>query len=247
MDAPPPRQQLLLALPELFPGDDNIEFCGEAAVAIGQKPADWAAGLLGLPIGYRRAAIKAAVRDTGAPRGPSQSPSLPRPFGSGRVPEKKTIRIVQDCLPSFDESLPYTATFADEADFKEYLSRTGEGGLIFFDQQQLQASDSGGLCGKLVMSFCKLEEGGLYVLGFVSEQVLKCLREEGARIKRQEEFGCALEAVLAEEDPEQGYKLRRDLRALPGPAGSMRDFDAVVLGRTKAYVGSHTMYAADAE
>jgi hypothetical protein len=62
MDAPPPRQQLLLALPELFPGDDNIEFCGEAAVAIGQKPADWAPGLLGLPIGYRRAAIKAAVR-----------------------------------------------------------------------------------------------------------------------------------------------------------------------------------------
>jgi hypothetical protein len=89
---------------------------------------------------------------------------------------------------------------------QEYLSRTGEGGLIFFDQQQLQASDSGGLCGKLVMSFCKLEEGGLYVLGFVSEQVLKCLREEGARIKRQEEFGCALEAVLAEEDPEQVWR-----------------------------------------
>jgi hypothetical protein len=62
MDEPTPRQQLLLALPEMFPGDDNIEFCGEAAVAIGQMPVDWSAGLLRLPVGARKAAIQAAVR-----------------------------------------------------------------------------------------------------------------------------------------------------------------------------------------
>jgi hypothetical protein len=62
MDAPTSRQQLLQALPELFPGVDHTEFRGDAAVAIGEMPADWSAGLLGLPVGDLTAAIKAAVR-----------------------------------------------------------------------------------------------------------------------------------------------------------------------------------------
>jgi hypothetical protein len=62
MDAPTPRQLLMRTLPEMFPGDDSIELCGEAAVAIGQMPVDWSAGLLDLPIGHRRTAIKAVVQ-----------------------------------------------------------------------------------------------------------------------------------------------------------------------------------------
>jgi hypothetical protein len=62
MDAPTSRQLLLQALPELFPGNDNTKFRGDAAVAIGKMPADWSAGLLGLPVGDRKAAIEAAVQ-----------------------------------------------------------------------------------------------------------------------------------------------------------------------------------------
>jgi hypothetical protein len=62
MDAPTSRQQLLQALPALFPGDDNIGFCGDAAAVIYQMPEDGAAGLLALPEPYRKAAIQAAVR-----------------------------------------------------------------------------------------------------------------------------------------------------------------------------------------
>jgi hypothetical protein len=66
MDAPDPEQQLLQALPELFPGDDNSEFRFRAAVAIFCRPADWSAGLLGVPVGARKAAIKAAVLQGGS-------------------------------------------------------------------------------------------------------------------------------------------------------------------------------------
>jgi hypothetical protein len=62
MDAPTFRQQLLQALPELFPGDENTEFRGDAAVAIDKMSADWSAGLLGMPVGDQKAAIKAAVQ-----------------------------------------------------------------------------------------------------------------------------------------------------------------------------------------
>ncbi|KIZ07006.1 hypothetical protein MNEG_0951 [Monoraphidium neglectum] len=62
MDAPTFRQQLLQALPELFPGDENTDFRGDAAVAIDKMSADWSAGLLGMPVGDQKAAIKAAVR-----------------------------------------------------------------------------------------------------------------------------------------------------------------------------------------
>jgi hypothetical protein len=62
MDAPTSRQQLLQALPELFPGDENIGFCGDAAEIIYERTEDWAAGLLALPKPYRKAAIKAAVQ-----------------------------------------------------------------------------------------------------------------------------------------------------------------------------------------
>jgi hypothetical protein len=62
MDAPTFRQQLLQELSELFPGGDKTEFRGDAAVAIGKMPADWSAGLLGMPFSDRKAAIKAAVR-----------------------------------------------------------------------------------------------------------------------------------------------------------------------------------------
>jgi hypothetical protein len=61
MDAPTPRQQLMKALPELFPGGDNTEFRGNAAVTIGQMPVDWSASLLDLPVEARKAAIKAAI------------------------------------------------------------------------------------------------------------------------------------------------------------------------------------------
>lgn len=50
------------ALPQLFPGDDNIGFCGDAAEIIFQRAEDWAADLLDLPEPYRKAAIEAAVR-----------------------------------------------------------------------------------------------------------------------------------------------------------------------------------------
>jgi hypothetical protein len=62
MDAPTSRQQLLQALPALFPGDDDIRFCGVAAYIIFQRTEDWAAGLLALPEPYRQAAIQAAVQ-----------------------------------------------------------------------------------------------------------------------------------------------------------------------------------------
>jgi hypothetical protein len=61
MDAPTSRRQLLQALPELFPGEDHTAFRGDAAETIYQRPEDWAAGLLGLPVGDRKAAITAAV------------------------------------------------------------------------------------------------------------------------------------------------------------------------------------------
>jgi hypothetical protein len=62
MDAPTLRQQLLQTLLELFPGIEHTEFCGDVAEIIYQRPLDWSAGLLGLPVGDRTAAIKAAVR-----------------------------------------------------------------------------------------------------------------------------------------------------------------------------------------
>jgi hypothetical protein len=62
MDAPTPRQQLIQALPELFPGDNNTAFRGNAAVGIGRMPRDWSAGLMGLPVGDRVAAIQSAAR-----------------------------------------------------------------------------------------------------------------------------------------------------------------------------------------
>jgi hypothetical protein len=62
MDASDPRQQLLQALPALFPGNDKIGFCGDASAAIGRMPAVWSANLLAVQEPYRKAAIEAAVR-----------------------------------------------------------------------------------------------------------------------------------------------------------------------------------------
>lgn len=62
MDAPNSKQQLLQALPALFPGDDNIGFCGDVAEVIYRRDENWAADLLAMAEPYRKAAMKAAVR-----------------------------------------------------------------------------------------------------------------------------------------------------------------------------------------
>ncbi|KIZ07136.1 hypothetical protein MNEG_0820 [Monoraphidium neglectum] len=63
MDAPTSRLQLLQTLHELFPGDVNAVFRADAAAAIDKMSTDWSAALLGMPVGDRKLAIKAAVRD----------------------------------------------------------------------------------------------------------------------------------------------------------------------------------------
>jgi hypothetical protein len=65
MSASTKRQQLMLSLRELFPGDDLVEFRGIAVEVIFQMPVDWAAGLLNLPVGDRKEAIMAGVRGGG--------------------------------------------------------------------------------------------------------------------------------------------------------------------------------------
>jgi hypothetical protein len=62
MDTPSSRLQLLWALPALFPGDHNVDFCGVAAEMIYHKTEDWAADLLAMAEPYRKATIQAAVR-----------------------------------------------------------------------------------------------------------------------------------------------------------------------------------------
>jgi hypothetical protein len=62
MDAPTSRLQLLQTLHELFPGDVNAVFRADAAAAIDKMSTDWSAALLGMPVGDRKLAIKAAVR-----------------------------------------------------------------------------------------------------------------------------------------------------------------------------------------
>jgi hypothetical protein len=62
MDARTVRQQLWQALPELFPGVDNAEFRSDAFEVIFQRPEEWSAGVLGMPVDDRKAAIKSAVR-----------------------------------------------------------------------------------------------------------------------------------------------------------------------------------------
>lgn len=93
---------------------------------------------------------------------------------------------------------------------QDYLYSARVGGLIFLDEQQLQATGSGALCGRLVKSFGELEDRGMYVLGDVTKTVLQSLRQRSTHLgqRREDEFGCALERGLAEEDPEEVRRAR---------------------------------------
>ncbi|KAJ9511627.1 hypothetical protein QJQ45_007370 [Haematococcus lacustris] len=124
----------------------------------------------------------------------------------------------------------------------KYLRNEQCGGLILVNEEEIEPL--------VVDRFAQLEPGATYTtsLPYYKEALSSVLGEaRHLQQSREDEFGKALTLYAQRAEPDQGYELREDLRMQLTSDKKIAEHDVVVLGKDKAYVGSHKTHAKGAK
>ncbi|GFH32659.1 uncharacterized protein HaLaN_31913 [Haematococcus lacustris] len=136
----------------------------------------------------------------------------------------------------------FRLTFHGEESFEKYLRNVQCGGLILVNEEEIEPL--------VVDRFAQLVPGATYTtsLPYYKEALSSVLGEaRHLQQSREDEFGKALTLCAQRAEPDQGYVLREDLRMQLTSDRKIAEHAVVVLGKDKAYVGSHKTHAKGAK
>ncbi|KAJ9530045.1 hypothetical protein QJQ45_023326, partial [Haematococcus lacustris] len=161
---------------------------------------------------------------------------------SGTPLEAKTVSMVIPPVLHGNDIKRFRFTFHGEESFAKYLRNEQCGGLILVNEEEIEPL--------AVDRFAQLVSGATYTtsLPYYKEALSSVLGEaRHLQQSREDEFGKALTLYAQRAEPDQGYELREDLRMQLTSDKKIAEHDVVVLGKDKAYVGSHKTHAKGAK
>jgi len=151
----------------------------------------------------------------------------------------KTIDIIIPPVLHGDEPDSVTVTFYDDGQLLEYLRSNQVVGL----KEVTQGSK------KMVREVAELDPSITYTHAPSSKEAFARILGEARHLQqaREDELGRAMLAHLKSVEPHEGYELKEDLRLQLASDGKVREDDVVIVGKSKAWIGSHKTYAKGAK